>query len=224
MFVQYQELAMRMFGGYMNYTWNPTTKKLTLVRKMPETTRQLLRVTSMTASGTAIGSTITIVTHDVWNLNVGNVVKINNCAIGGYNGTYSIQTIDNNTRTLTLTAAAVLQATSVTEFNLRRTEFYSPDTDAPSETVLLWVYNHKPDVMLLNDTYVFPWLQDYAYSFAKFILGEARSKFTTIAGPQGGTQLNGTALIAEAKEELAKLEEELKLYVEGSTPITWVIG
>jgi hypothetical protein len=224
MFVQYQELAMRMFGGYMNYTWNPTTKKLTLVRKMPETTRQLIRVTSMTASGTAIGSTITIVTHDVWNLNVGNVVKINNCAIGGYNGTYSIQTIDNNTRTLTLTAAAVLQATSVTEFNLRRTEFYSPDTDAPSETVLLWVYNHKPDVMLLNDTYVFPWLQDYAYSFAKFILGEARSKFTTIAGPQGGTQLNGTALIAEAKEELAKLEEELKLYVEGSTPITWVIG
>lgn len=224
MFVQYQELAMRMFGGYMNYTWNPTTKKLTLVRKMPETTRTLIRVTSMTASGTSIGSTITIVTHDVWNLNVGNVVKINNCPIGGYNGTYSIQTINNDTRTLTLTAAAVLEATSVTEFNLRRTELYSPDTDAPSETVLLWVYNHKPDVMLLNDTYVYPWLQDYAYSFAKFILGEARSKFTTIAGPQGGTQLNGTALIAEAKEELAKLEEDLKLYIEGSTPITWVIG
>ena len=27
---QYVELAARMFGGYMNYTWNPVTKKLQL--------------------------------------------------------------------------------------------------------------------------------------------------------------------------------------------------
>jgi hypothetical protein len=78
--------------------------------------------------------------------------------------------------------------------------------------------------MLLNDHMAFPWLQDYAYSFAKRILGEARSKFATIAGPQGGTTLNGVALIAEAKEEMEKLEEDLKRYIDGSMPLTWVIG
>ena len=29
---QYVELAARMFGGYMNYTWNPVTKKLQIIR------------------------------------------------------------------------------------------------------------------------------------------------------------------------------------------------
>jgi len=29
---QYVELAGRMFGAYMNYTWNPVTKKLQLIR------------------------------------------------------------------------------------------------------------------------------------------------------------------------------------------------
>ncbi len=35
LFVDYQKLAMKMFGGFMNFTFNPTTKKLTVVRKMP---------------------------------------------------------------------------------------------------------------------------------------------------------------------------------------------
>jgi hypothetical protein len=35
LFTQYQELAMTMFGGYINFTWNKVTKKLTLVRKIP---------------------------------------------------------------------------------------------------------------------------------------------------------------------------------------------
>jgi hypothetical protein len=35
LFTQYQELAMRMFGGHMNFTFNPSTKKLVIVRKMP---------------------------------------------------------------------------------------------------------------------------------------------------------------------------------------------
>lgn len=29
---QYVELAARMFGGYVNYTWNPVTKKLQIIR------------------------------------------------------------------------------------------------------------------------------------------------------------------------------------------------
>jgi hypothetical protein len=137
LFVDYQKLAMRMFGGHMNYTFNPVTKKLTVVRKIP------------------------------------------------YQGELA---------------------------------------DDHYETVLLWIYNKKPDQMLFNDDQIFPWLQDYSYSFCKHILGEARSKFSQIAGPQGGATLNGTALIAEAKEEMTKLEQELKDYVDGSHPLTWVTG
>jgi len=132
LYSQYQELAMRMFGGYMNYTFNPATKKLTVVRKLP--------------------------------------------------------------------------------------------SGAGSETVMLWVYNYKPDIMLLNDHMTFPWVQDYAYSFAKRIVGEAREKFASIAGPQGGTALNGSALKSEAQAEMDALEQQLKDYVDGSMPLTWVIG
>ena len=78
--------------------------------------------------------------------------------------------------------------------------------------------------MLLNDYQAFPWIQEYAYSFAKRILGEAREKFATIAGPQGGTVLNGASLKAEANEEMASLEQQLREYVDGSNPLTWVIG
>jgi hypothetical protein len=78
--------------------------------------------------------------------------------------------------------------------------------------------------MILNDYQAFPWVQEYAYSFAKRIVGEAREKFASIAGPQGGTQLNGATLKGEAAAEMEKLEQELKDYVDGSHPLTWVIG
>ena len=138
LFVDYQKLAMTMFGGFMNFTFNPDTKKLTLVRKMP------------------------------------------------WQGT-------------------------------------DPDL-TQQESVILWVYNNKPDSILLNNPQTFPWIQEYAYNFCKMILGEAREKFSQIAGPQGGTTLNGTALKAEAKEDMARLEEELKLFVDGSQPLTWIMG
>jgi hypothetical protein len=143
LFVDYQKLAMKMFGGFMNYTFNRTTGKLTIVRKMPY----------------------------------------------GYGGSTGYDNGQN-----------------------------------PFESVLLWIDNVKPDSMILSDTNAFPWVQDYAYSFCKMILGEARSKFSQIAGPQGGTSLNGDALKGEAKEEMLKLEEDLKNYVDGSNPLTWVIG
>lgn len=138
LFVDYQKLAMKMFGGFMNFTFNPVTKKLTVVRKMP------------------------------------------------YQGV-------------------------------------NPPLEQ-QESVLLWIYNTKPDQMIFNDTYAYPWLQEYAYSFAKRILGQAYSKFSQIAGPQGGASLNGSAMIQEANDEMTKLEEELKTYVDGGQPLTWVTG
>ena len=144
----------------------------------------------------------------------------------GYNGTYTILTVSTigSSTTITFLSIDTLGDTQVLDWNRTKTQLSSPSTDIPAETVLLHIYNRKPDVMLLNDPYIFPWIQDYAYSIAKSILGEARSKFASLAGPQGGTQLNGTALQAEAKEEIQKLEEDLKNLVDGAQPLTWVIG
>jgi hypothetical protein len=138
LFVDYQKLAMTMFGGHINFTFNPVTKRLVIARKMP------------------------------W-------------------------------------------------------QGANPDLEQ-QESVLLWIFNDKPDQMIFNDTYAFPWIQEYAYSFCKRILGEARSKFGQIAGPQGGTTLNGDALKQEALTEMEKLEEDLKMYVDGSQPLTWLMG
>ena len=143
LFVDYQKQAMKMFGGQLNFTFNPTTKRLTIVRKMPY----------------------------------------------GYQGTTGNDSGQN-----------------------------------PYESVLLWIYNTKPDQMILNDTYTFPWVQEYAYAFAKRILGEAREKFSQIAGPQGGTSLNGATLKSEAKEEMDRLEYEIVNYIDNGTPLTWVTG
>ena len=79
--------------------------------------------------------------------------------------------------------------------------------------------NFRPDITLLKDIYSKPWIRDYTLAVCKTMLGEARGKFTTIAGPQGGTSLNGDALKAEAQVELDKLDEELRNYVDGSDPL-----
>lgn len=136
LFVDYQKLAMRMFGGFMNFYWNKVTKKLTLVRKQP---------------------------------------------FGGTN-------------------------------------------PPQSETVMLHVFNYKPDIMLLNDPQVFPWIQDYAYALTMMSIGQAREKFASIAGPQGGTSLNGTALKTEGQALLDKCDQDIGLYVDGGQPLTWLMG
>ena len=92
------------------------------------------------------------------------------------------------------------------------------------ETVLLWTYNLKPEVILLSDYQINQWIRDYMVAACKMIIGEAREKFGTIAGPQGGGTLNGAALKAEAKAEIDSLILQLVNYVDGSQPLTWVIG
>jgi len=130
MYYQYQELSARLFGGFVNFEYNPVTKKITLLRKF----------------------------------------------------------------------------------------------SADGEQIVLWTYNLRPEARLLQDRHAGPWVQDYALALAKYTLGEARSKFSTIAGPQGGTSLNGDALKAEAQVEIDKLDEELRNYVDGSDPLSFIIG
>lgn len=98
------------------------------------------------------------------------------------------------------------------------------DPKGSGEQVLLWHYNYKPEIILLQDPPISQWLRDYTYAVAKMIIGEAREKFATIAGPQGGTPLNGSALKAEAQAEMDRLIRDLELFVDHSEPLSWVIG
>jgi len=92
------------------------------------------------------------------------------------------------------------------------------------EDLLLYCYNYRPDEQLLNDYLAIQWIKDYTLAACKFMLGEARSKFATIAGPQGGSTLNGDALKAEAQAEMEKLETEVSQAVAGGTGYGFTIG
>jgi hypothetical protein len=230
LFVDYQKLAMKMFGGFMNFTWNKVSKKMTLVRKMPfQGSGATLRLRSLTASGTAPGSTVTfqISNQGPWSgVSVGSVVTITGCSVSGYNGTYTITTVDPTQQIFTFLNTAALGATTVNDMALASTLVSSPSSpdNAVTETVLLHIYNYKPDIMLLNDPQAFPWIQDYAYALTIMSIGQAREKFASIAGPQGGTSLNGTALKQEGSELLKDLDEQIRNYVDGGQPLTWIMG
>ena len=92
------------------------------------------------------------------------------------------------------------------------------------ESVMLQVYNTKPDFAIIDDVYAGQWIKDYSLANCKMMLGQAREKFATIAGPQGGTQLNGAALKTEAQQEMEKLVDDLMKLVPGGSGYTWIIG
>ena len=98
-----------------------------------------------------------------------------------------------------------------------------PRTD---EEVMLWCYNTRPDVAILVDTYASQWIKDYTLANCKMMLGQAREKFAQIAGPQGGTSLNGATLKQEAQADIDRLTAELVNYVPGhaNAGYTFVIG
>jgi len=98
------------------------------------------------------------------------------------------------------------------------------DPKASGEQVLLWTYNLKPEIILLQEIPISQWIRDYTYAGAKMIIGEAREKFATIAGPQGGTPLNGSSLKAEAQAEMDRLIGDLQTFVDQSEPLSWIQG
>lgn len=97
-----------------------------------------------------------------------------------------------------------------------------PFTDG--ETIMLRCHNFRPDYNLIDDLYAKQWIRDYTLAICKGILGEARGKFAQIAGPSGGTQLNGADLKSASKEEITALDKELETLVSGGTPMTFIIG
>lgn len=98
------------------------------------------------------------------------------------------------------------------------------DTKGSGEKILIWADMQRPEAELLQDPGAGVWIGDWTLSVLKATLGEAREKFGSIAGPGGGTTLNGAALKNESKEMQATLLEDLKRYVDYSQPLTWVQG
>jgi hypothetical protein len=94
-----------------------------------------------------------------------------------------------------------------------------------AEHVLLHVYNARPEQVLLQDPYAKIWLRDWATAVCKQIMGEARSLFAGgLGGPQGGVSLNGDQMKSDAKEEMDRLEDEIKNFVDSSDSMPFLIG
>jgi hypothetical protein len=141
LFTDYQKLAMKMFGGFMNFLWNPVSKKITLIRKIPTSGHNYIRLAGLSAAGQTVGSAITIQTQDAWSVNPGDSIYIANCKIVGYNGSYQVQSVDGLQTTIVVLAHSQLQATEVVTHDLRSTQVWSALSDVPAETVLLQIYN-----------------------------------------------------------------------------------
>ena len=95
---------------------------------------------------------------------------------------------------------------------------------AQGEQILIKSHNYRPDFVLLSDIYAKQWLRDYTLASCKIMLGEARSKFASIAGPGSSITMNGSDLKAAGKEELVALDKELENLVPGGSPMTFIIG
>lgn len=98
------------------------------------------------------------------------------------------------------------------------------DFKGTGERILIWADIQRPEIELIQDPSAGVWITDFTLATLKGIIGEAREKFQTIAGPQGGTTLNGTAMKAEAKELQALLLDDLRKYQDASQPLTWIQG
>jgi len=98
------------------------------------------------------------------------------------------------------------------------------DPKGSGERVLIWADVQRTQEVLLQDPGAGVWIGDWVFAILKGIIGEAREKFASIAGPGGGTSLNGAAMKAESKQLQEQLIQELKNYVDYSQPLTWVQG
>jgi len=95
---------------------------------------------------------------------------------------------------------------------------------AQGEQILVQSYNFRPDWVLLQDPYAKQWLRDYTLAGCKQMLGEARSKFASIAGPGSPITMNGTDLKSSAKEEFERLDKELMDLTAGGTGYYFITG
>jgi hypothetical protein len=98
------------------------------------------------------------------------------------------------------------------------------DFKGSGEQVLIWTDNYKPEIQLLTDPAIANWISSWTLAQCKVTIGEAREKFGTIAGPGGGTTLNGSQMKAEGMKLFEELLLDLKNYSDWSQPLGLIIG
>jgi hypothetical protein len=98
------------------------------------------------------------------------------------------------------------------------------DFKGSGERILIWADIQRPEVELIQDPGAGVWIGDFILAVLKGIIGEAREKFQSIAGPGGGTSLNGAAMKAESKAAQEMLLDDLRKYQDYSQPLTWIQG
>lgn len=98
------------------------------------------------------------------------------------------------------------------------------DPKSDGEQILIWADMQRPEEELLLNPSTNVWITDWCLSVLKNTIGEAREKFGSLAGPAGGTTLNGAAMKADAVRMQETLLKDLQNFVDGSAPLTWVIG
>lgn len=98
------------------------------------------------------------------------------------------------------------------------------DFKGTGERILIWADVQRPVTELIQDPGAGVWIGDFTLATLKTIIGEAREKFGTIAGPGGGTSLNGSAMKAEGKALQESLLDDLRKYQDYSQPLTWIQG
>lgn len=92
------------------------------------------------------------------------------------------------------------------------------------EEVVLFVNQNLPDYFLLKNQQMKIWIRDWALTEVKIILGRARSKISSMPGPQGSWSLDGSALIGEAMKDQEALKMRLRKYEDGSMPLGIIRG
>jgi hypothetical protein len=98
------------------------------------------------------------------------------------------------------------------------------DFKGSGEQVLIWTDNYKPEIQLLTDPAIANWISSWVLAQCKVTIGEAREKFGSIAGPGGGTTLNGSQMKAEGNKMFEELLLDLKNYSDWSQPLGLIIG
>jgi hypothetical protein len=105
----YGAMAVRMSKKYIRYQSGKAINYNTGALFAPN-----YDVRSVTASGTTVGSTITVITDDIdHGLQAGAVIVLSGVNTSGYNGTYTVASVVDE-RTFTFLATSVLGATTTT--------------------------------------------------------------------------------------------------------------
>jgi hypothetical protein len=97
------------------------------------------------------------------------------------------------------------------------------------ERVILEVASERSEQELLYDRWCKQWLQGWAQSEVMEMLGEIRSKYGTLPGPNGGITLNGPELLSRSAELQTELLRQIADYEVGNGGVgfgnaTFLIG